>query len=931
MLGECTTTRIVTTARSGSACSARPCCSTATEPSHSDGAGRPSSLAALLGAIGRPVSVDDLVAAVWDDDAPRTAPTMVHGAVRRIRTTVEPGRGSGPGRFVAVRHGLYVLEPATVWLDAAEFERRVDDGRSLADASPAAAVRILTGALDLWRGPAYAGIERAFARTEAQRLDELRLRCVELLADVHLTLGEHTTAAALLEPLVAARPTRERAASRLMLALYRDDRPADALAVFRRVRHVLVDELGIEPGPVLREVETAVHLRSEVLGWTGARVSDRLPTPLGSFVGREEDVERVGDLVRGHRLVTVTGPGGAGKTRLAIEVVRRDPRRIVFVDLSIAGPGTSVEDTVCEAVGVRSAGPRPAATVAAALAAHPTLVVLDNCEHVLGSCATFVRALVAAGEGSRVLATCRGHLEVPGEQVHRVAPLPVPGPDTPPHELDRYPSLRLFADRAAAVRPGFRLTPDTAGVVAEICRRLDGLPLALELAAARIASMPARDLLARLDDRFRLLDRDTAGRRSLAATITWSQDLLPEPERRFVTRLAVFPSSFEVDAAGAVAGDGDASLLVSRIVDVHLLDVDDRNGDRWRYRQSETAREYARAGLPPTELLALRERHARHYLDRVRRAAPHLYRAGAGRWLDELHEERENLRAALEWAAGPGGDTEVLIGLAGELWHYWDVRGSRSDGIRWLTAGLAMLGPEHAERMAFLSASALLHLGRAEFDDTDVAAREQLALARRSGDRRWEGDALAIHATVDWARSRFARARQRYEDAVAASLEGDDVWRGAMAEAQLARLHRDRGEPDAARVLAGRATAHADDVGEDLARGLARDVLASIENRWGSRATARDLVERALTHYRLVGYREGEASALHLSGRIAADDGDVDRARGDLARSLEIHRLIGHQAGVVEVLEALAALAGDPREADRLRGDAAEVRALIGV
>ena len=267
-----------------------------------------------------------------------------------------------------------------------------------------------------------------------------------------------------------------------------------------------------------------------------------------------------------------------------------------------------------------------------------------------------MRALVAAGEGSRVLATCRGHLEVPGEQVHRVAPLPVPGPDTPPHELDRYPSLRLFADRAAAVRPGFRLTPDTAGVVAEICRRLDALPLALELAAARIASMPARDLLARLDDRFRLLDRDTAGRRSLAATITWSQDLLPEPERRFVTRLAVFPSSFEVDAAGAVAGDGDASLLVSRIVDVHP--------------SSTSTTGTATAGAtgsprPPgsTPAPACRRpscsRCARDMpattstACATSRSAPLPRRSGpmAG---TRFHEERENLRAALEWGGRTG-------------------------------------------------------------------------------------------------------------------------------------------------------------------------------------------------------------------------------------------------------------------------------------
>jgi tetratricopeptide (TPR) repeat protein len=232
--------------------------------------------------------------------------------------------------------------------------------------------------------------------------------------------------------------------------------------------------------------------------------------------------------------------------------------------------------------------------------------------------------------------------------------------------------------------------------------------------------------------------------------------------------------------------------------------------------------------------------------------------------------------------------------------------------------------------MGLLSATALLRLGRAEFAATEALAREQHRLACAAGDHRWEGDALGLIATVAWARGRFDRAQQLYEDGIAASLAGGDLWRAAMEEAQLARLHRDRREPDAARALAVRATAHADEVGEELARGLARDVAASIEHRWGEHTAAKRLAAEALEHYRLVGYREGEASSLHLSGRIALAEHDRTRAERCFTRSLLVCRRIGHHAGVAAALESLAELAAEPASA-RLLAEAAAVRAEIGV
>ncbi|HEX3258634.1 MAG TPA: BTAD domain-containing putative transcriptional regulator [Pseudonocardia sp.] len=869
-------------------------------------------LAALVCHAGRPVAVEELVELVWGEGAPPTAATMVHGAVARLRRELA-------GDLVGTTGGGYVVD---VDVDAVTFEGLVAVGPppgvahrpATAAAVQRAAAEVAersAAALALWRGAAYAGIGRPFARDEAERLEELRRRCVEQLADAELALGRPERALSQLTALVGAEPTRERAAAQLMRVLHRLDRQAEALSVYRRVRATLVAELGLEPGPALQAVEAEVlggRARSRPDGVprvppsVGRRARDtaRLPAAISSFVGRRDDVARVTALLRDHPLTTLTGPGGSGKTRLAVEVARAWPDA-VFVDL--AGTTSLFDQTVAEAFGIRFDGGALADAVAAAVADAPTLVVLDNCEHLLDRCAALATELLARASDARMLATSRERLGVPGEQVHPVAPLPLPAPHARWEEVRASPAVRLFADRAAATRPGFAVTPDNAAVVAEICRRLDGLPLAVELAAARTSALPLPALADRLHDGL-LAGRTAAPRhRSLTATVAWSHDLLPEPERVLFRRLGVFPGAFDLAAVAGVTGD-DPALPLAHLVECSLVQADDG-----RFRLLSTTRAFARAATSAAEQAELRRRHAHHYRDLARRAFPHLHRAGSGRWLDDLHRERDNLRAALEWAAGPDGEPEVLVGLGECLWHYWDVRGSRGEGLRWLGAALAAVGPDRLERMALLSAAALLHLGRAEFAATEALATEQGTLAVRAGDRWWEGDALSLRATVAWARGAFDRAQQLYEDGIAASLHGGDVWGAALAEAQLARLHRDRREPDAARALADRAAEHADAVGEELARGLARDVAASIEHRWGDRAVAKRLAAEALAHYRLVGYREGEASALHLSGRIALADGDHRRATRQLGRALRVYRRIGHPAGVAAALTSLADVA----------------------
>ncbi|MDT7611437.1 MAG: hypothetical protein QOD82_3487 [Pseudonocardiales bacterium] len=921
-------------------------------------------LAGLLVAERAPISVARLIELLWDRYPPPTAATMVHTAISGLRNALEPDRRSGDAGLLVTRDGGYVLQVSPDAIDAVRFERLLGEGRRAA-AAPERAHRLLVEALDLWTGPALTGVEQAFARDEADRLDGLREQCAELKAEADLQLGLHHEVASELETLVSQHPLRESLSRLLMVALYRCGRQSEALAAYAHLRRSLVTELGVDPEPETHRLELAMLRQSSELDrettptTRSGRSHAMLPAPISEFVGRDQEQAEVATLLARQRLITLIGPGGAGKTRLAVEVAQRFTDRHVtgafFIDLTPLAAGARIEETVAAALDVRAEpGQELGRTIAAALDGCESVLVLDNCEHVLDGCAALVAAVLERTRRVRVLATSREPLGVLGEHLHPVGPLFLAAPDAPWDQIADCEAVRLFANRAAAVRPGFAVTPDNAGLLLDVCARLDGLPLALELAAARAASIPLRELAARLDDRFRLLAaaaRPADSRhRSLSATVRWSYDLLTGPERTLLEQIAVFSSTFDLSAAQALlGGEGpsarDVLLTLSRLVACSMVQLEEEPDSEPRYRLLETTRQFAREKVSGAEFDRWRARHARYYLSLAELAGPRLFRAGAGPWLARLHRERANLLAALEWAFGPNGDPDVGARLAGCLWHYWDLRGARGEGLHWIHTALDAVGTEPAvRRMPLLSAGALLHMGGAEFDATTELAAELLALARGTGHRAWEGDALSLTATTAWAQGRFDQAQQLYQDAIAAALAGGGVWRAAMAEAQLARLHRDRNEPDAARAAALRSLAHAQQVGEELAHGLAFDVLASIEHRWGSAAEARRLVEEALAHYRLVDYREGEASGLHLVGRIALGAGEPERAHVAFQRSLRLCQQIGHRAGTAAALEGLAdatAAAGDTTttdgitahrlEADRLRAAASALRAEIGV
>ncbi|WP_166459364.1 BTAD domain-containing putative transcriptional regulator [Amycolatopsis pithecellobii] len=891
-------------------------------------------LAALLLERGRSLPVERLVELLWPAPAPSSAATMVHGAVAALRRALE-SRG-GP-RVLVTRDGGYAVEVLAEQLDIARFETALAEGRRDLAPAPGKAARLLAQALAEWRGPALAGVEETFARAAAQRLDELRVEARALRVDAELRLGHHGAIVAELETLAAEHPLREDVCALLMLALYRCGRQAEALAAYRRLRTVLAGELGVEPEKRLSDLHLAV-LRHDPALHPGPAGTAVLPAPLGSFVGRGGDVDRIGALLRAHRLVTLTGPGGVGKTRLAVEIARREAdAEAVIVDLAPLADPALLQGLVAEALGVRAEPGQPLArTVAAALAVRPALLVLDNCEHLVAESATLVQLLLAAAAPLRVLATSREPLGVPGERVYSVHPLSIPSEGESAEQAAASAAVRLFGDRAAATGSGFTVTAANVALIGELCRRLDGLPLAIELAAARAATLPLAKLVDRLNDPFALLESVTRAadprHRSLAATLAWGHGLLGDTERSLFARLAVFPGRFDLAAANAVSGGpAEVELPLARLVASSLVQPEEQSDGGMRYRLLETVRAYAAAQLDPRGHCEVAEQHAAHYLAVAEEAQPRLFAPRSGPWLARLHTERDNLRAALAWSFAH--DPQRGVRLVNCLWHYWDLRGARDEGLYWVHKALTAAG-SGPERLPLLSAGSLLHLGRADLADSEQWAGEQLALGRAHEAPSWTGDALALLATVDWARGRYDRAQRRYEDGVSLSLAGGDVWGASLAEAQLARLHRDRREPDAARAMALRALAHAEEPGESTARGLARDVLASIEHRWGDAEEAARLTGEALALYREVNYAEGEASALRSAATIALGAARTADARAAFQAALEVCRRIGHRAGTAEALEGLAevaAVTGSSDQAAALNAEAARLRDETGI
>lgn len=679
---------------------------------------------------------------------------------------------------------------------------------------------------------------------------------------------------------------------------------------------------------------------------------DGLSLQLTSFVGRERELAEIEGFLDETRLLTLMGPGGCGKTRLAMAAAGRMPGRfdgVCWVWLAPVADPSQVPEAVADAVGARELpGLSPAEAVVERVGERDLLLVLDNCEHVVGACAGLVEVLLRSCPGLKILCTSREVLEVAGETAWPVPPLtrPDPGHPSEPEALLAYEAVRLFVERAGVAAPGFALTRENAAAVARVCERLDGIPLAIELAAARIRVLSAAQISDRLDDALGLLtggSRTAPPRqRTLRAALDWSHCLLPKEEKALFRRLSVFVGGFALGAAEEVCSGGDLRAgnvlgLLSRLVDKSLVFVVRREGEA-RYRLLATVRQYAGERLAASgEEQALRRRHAGFFLDLAERAEAAPKGPGQEDWLDRLEAELGNLRAALGWSVGSGEarDAEVGLRLSGALWRLCYLRGHYGQGRAWLEAALASgASPSGGPRARALTGAGVLALLQCEYGRAERRLQEALALCEGLGDRRGEASALQALGSVSRERGLYGQAEAYHERSLA-------LWRGLDDEYEVARSFNYlgfaawlQGEHGRAEELCARTLATFRRLGDAEGVVWALINLGSAALYSGDPARATTLLEESLSASRQAGYREGVAWSLNLLGVAAHRRGEHDRAEAGLRESLKVHRELGDRWRMASVLDALANTAcarRNPGRASRLFGAAEVLREALGV
>jgi predicted ATPase/DNA-binding SARP family transcriptional activator len=901
-------------------------------------------LALFLLHAGETLTTERLIEELWGERQPSAvAGKTVQVQISRLRKALRASAGGSSDDLLVTRESGYELQLDPECVDAHRFEALFAEGRNeLTTGRPEAAATSMEGALSLWRGPLLVEFAyESFAQSEIARFDDLHVAALEQLVEAKLALGRHAEVVGQLEALIAEHPYREGLRAQQMLALYRCDRQADALQAFQNARRTLVEELGIEPGERLRELERAVLAQDPELAAPkppqlppvdAPRV--RLPAAPTPTIGRDAEVEAVSELLRGGtRLVTLTGPGGVGKTRLALEVgsvlapALRDG--VWFVSLaSIASPD-HVPSAVIQALGVTPLqGETPKTAAERFLSGKRGVLVLDNFEHVLPA-AHVVGDILRGCPGMAVLATSREPLHLHAEQRYAVDPLQIPT-DARPGAVSRAAAGRLFMERARGHDRRFELTDDNARAITDICRRLDGLPLAIELAAARTGLLGAEELSARLGQALDVLGsgpRDAPDRqRTLRATIEWSHRFLNRAEAEAFARFAVFAGGATIEAAQEVT-EADLDALEG-LVDKQLLRRRGPGRDT-RLSMLETVREYALERLQEDGRAAeIHARHCLYYLDLAERAEPEMYTRGEAEWLARLDREIDNLRAALDW--GLREDPRLALRLSGLLVWFWDIRNRIDEGLGWVEAAMAAAGNTApvGERARALRAEVYLMGGKGAVYDWQgslaharARAVEALALSREAQEPAGIAEALLGLAHLEVAESLPQRRRRALaEEALEYAQEADDDRLVAFAlRARALAVSMEEGASEIDAVVAAMRKIGST---RELVGFYSDAAYNAIKVGRPDRAAA--LLDEAMP----LAHDLGEPMALAFvwgnAGLEALFNGDLDRAQQAFDEQLRLCR--EHAFWVAsEGLSGLAALAarrGDPERAARLLGAA---------
>ncbi|WP_433508686.1 BTAD domain-containing putative transcriptional regulator [Nonomuraea sp. CA-143628] len=893
-------------------------------------------LAALALEPGRIVTRARLVDWIWGEQPPADEVNALQALVSRLRRVLPDG-------VIEADSGGYRLAVAPDAVDVSRFEQLVGQARA---AEPAARADLLRSALALWRGTAMADLalqgSDAFDAAVA-RLDELHVAALGDRVDADIRLGRGSELVSELTELVAAYPLREGFVAALMRALAEAGRGSEALTVYQRTRERLAEELGVDPSAKLSALHTAL-LRGE-LGERADNHKTNLRAELTSFVGKKNDVSAVAALAAKHRLVTLTGAGGSGKTRLATETARTMltdlPDGAWLVELASVGEGGDLAQAALTAIGLRdqallggSRGGEPMDRLIAAVRERAILLILDNCEHVIEAAAAFADRLLGECRRLRIVATSREPLGITGEVLWQVEPLALPAGGADPAEAGSSPAVRLLRDRAELVRKDIGSDADTVAAMVRICRALDGMPLAIELAAARLRTMSVDQLARRLDDRFRLLTSGSrtvlARHKTLRAVVDWSWDLLSETEREVLRRLSVFSGGVSLEAAEQVCGQETSAGeqvfdVLTALIDKSLLLADGEGMPR--YRMLNTIREYAAQRLAEAgESEPARRAHLAYFTDLAETAEPRLRRAEQVEWLARLGAEHDNISTALRGAIAEGWAQEAMRLVAAAGW-YWYLSGHRAEGAE-LSIAAASLPGEVSDEVRALAYFTVTTFVTAGVSGDQYQAREWIEqahrFARRSGSR---------HPMLGFVEllERMLRGPAELMPAFEPLIAHDDPWVRAQARLTRGRLRLTLGGDETGVDLdAETALAEFRTLGDRMGISLALTFLAD-------RLAMRGEFARACEHY------EGAAVAL-------TEIGATEDVVGLRARQAQLYWLLGDEgsrasamaeaqriAGRIVWPDALAELALAQAQLARLRGEPdqarrhlATVRAVLG-
>src|SRR5215218_5792640 len=878
---------------------------------------------------------------LWPDLHPEAALNNLHYALHVARRTLEPPAlaSSAPSRYLRLRGEQLTLCPdSPLWVDVEAFEEAATTARhALEPAAYRAAIDLYSG--ELLPQDRY----EAWAEERRAQLRGLYLSLLLDLAALYEGRKEFGEAIEALGRVVAEDPTHEGAHVELMRLYALLGRRREALGHYERLKDVLFTEFGAEPEAATARLHEEIWAGTfppadsppgglppgeETPSLAGAARRHNLPLERTSFIGRERETLEVKRLLAMTKLLTLTGAGGCGKTRLALKVasdlVEAYPDGAWLVDLAPLAEAELVPQAVAQALGVREQpGQALLETLEDSLRSSKLLLVMDNCEHLVEAVATLVDALLDSCSGLRVLATSRETLNAAGEASGVVPSLTLPGSRQEQaytlQELENYESVRLFVDRARQRDPSFELISSNGQAVAQVCRRLEGIPLAIELAAGRMEVLSAEQLAMRLEDYLKLL---TGGRtadprhRTLRATLEWSHELLSEAERTLFRRLSVFAGGWTLEVAEEVcSGEGveqdDVLELLSELVDKSLVVVEAGEERVPRFRMLEPVRQYGQERLHESGTAErVRQRHAEYYLALAQEAEPELEGVNQTRWIDRLEAEHDNLRAALSWAL-EGGQAELGLRLAGALRLFWVGRGHYSEGRRWCEEGLNRGGsvPQSVRANALLGAGYFT----ASQGDLGLAIErleDSLALYRQVGDTRRAATCIRLLGSTMLELGDWERAEALLEEALALARESGSIRDTCNALSTLSYMAACRGDMKRAKTLGEESLAIAREAGDTIAASFASNFLAVTAMLGGDYERAQTLFEATLEMTRITGNRKGQATALNNLGLVALCQGDYARAAKLSSESLRLsEESLDHQL-VTWSLDALAAVLG---------------------